>query len=83
MSSRYLMTCLNRKPADRAGSHSHLLISEAKNLLRRSEKTIAENLAYSLGFEEPIVLSSCLKKKPASVLSNLGPAFKLKVFPPI
>ena len=63
MSSRYLSDLLKQETGKTALDHIHIfLISEAKNLLRGSEKTIAE-VAYSLGFENPSYFSRLFKKE--------------------
>jgi AraC family transcriptional activator of pobA len=63
LSPRYLSDLLKQETGKTALEHIHIfLISEAKNLLRGSAKTIAET-AYSLGFENPTYFSRLFKKE--------------------
>lgn len=62
-SSRYLSDLLKQETGKTALEHIHIfLIDEAKNLLMRTENTVAET-AYQLGFENPPYFSRLFKKQ--------------------
>lgn len=62
VSPRYLTDLLKQETGKTALDHIHIfLISEAKNLLLSTDKTIAET-AYELGFENPPYFSRLFKK---------------------
>ena len=66
ISSRYLSDLLKQETGKTALEHIHIfLIDEAKNLLMRSENTIAET-AYLLGFENPPYFTRLFKKQTGS-----------------
>ena len=66
ISSRYLSDLLKQETGKTALEHIHIfLIDEAKNLLMRSENTIAET-AYQLGFENPPYFTRLFKKQTGS-----------------
>ena len=63
VSSRYLSDLLKQETGKTAIDLIHIfLISEAKNLLRGADSTIAE-IAYSLGFENLPYFSRLFKKE--------------------
>jgi len=62
-STRYLTDLLRQETGKTALDHIHIfLIDEAKNMLRSTDKTIAET-AYKLGFENPPYFSRLFKKE--------------------
>jgi len=62
-SPRYLSDLLKQETGKTALDHIHIfLIVEAKDLLMRSDKTVAET-AYLLGFANPPYFSRLFKKE--------------------
>lgn len=63
MSTRYLSDLLKQETGKTALEHIHIaLVTEAKNLLISTGKTVAET-AYELGFENPPYFSRLFKKE--------------------
>ncbi|WP_293907765.1 helix-turn-helix domain-containing protein [Sphingobacterium sp. UBA5670] len=63
MSKNYLSDLLRSQTGESAQNHiQHKLIEKAKDLLSRSELSVAE-IAYQLGFEQPQSLNRLFKKK--------------------
>jgi len=63
MSKNYLSDLLRAQTGESAQNHiQHKIIEKAKNLLSRSQLSVAE-IAYQLGFEQPQSLNRLFKKK--------------------
>jgi AraC-like DNA-binding protein len=63
LSSRYLSDLLKQETGKTAIELIHIsLISEAKNLLKSADQSVAE-IAYNLGFENPPYFSRLFKKE--------------------
>jgi len=63
MSKNYLSDLLRLQTGESAQNHiQHKLIEKAKDLLSRSQLSVAE-IAYQLGFEQPQSLNHLFKKK--------------------
>lgn len=77
VSQRYLSDTLKKETGKTTTEHLHLyLIDEAKNILLKPNKSVAE-VAYELGFEYPPYFSRLFKKKEGISPTEYREKFKL------
>ncbi|MBM1108208.1 AraC family transcriptional regulator [Aurantibacter crassamenti] len=77
VSQRYLSDTLKKETGKSTTEHLHLrLIDEAKNVLLKPNKTVAE-VAYELGFEYPAYFSRLFKKKEGLSPTDYREKYKL------
>lgn len=77
VSQRYLSDTLKKETGKTTSEHLQLyLIDEAKNILLKPNKSIAE-VAYELGFEYPQYFSRLFKKKEGLSPSEYRGKYKM------
>ena len=77
VSQRYLSDTLKKETGKTSTEHLQLyLIEEAKDILLKPNKTIAE-VAYELGFEYPPYFSRLFKKKEGISPSDYSETYKM------